>query len=56
MCVCVFVCACAICTCMHTPAYTLKKTHASCGYVSKTVWMHHLDLNETHEEKVRWIL
>ena len=23
----------------------------SCGYVSTTVWMHHMDANETHGEK-----
>ena len=26
------------------------------GCVSTTVWMHHLDANETHGEKVRWKL
>ena len=28
----------------------------SCGCVRITVWMHHLDANETHGEKARWEL
>ena len=27
----------------------------SCGYVSTSIWMHHLDTNEIHE-KARWEL
>ena len=28
----------------------------SCSYVSTTVWMHHMDFDETLGEKVRWKL
>ena len=27
-----------------------------CGYVSTTVWMHHMDTNKAHGEKARWEL
>ena len=29
---------------------------SSCGSVNITVWMHHMDANETHWDKARWEL
>ena len=39
---------------IHMEILSLSKK--SCSFVSTTVWLHHINFNETHREKDRWEL